>query len=601
MGIFNEKKHIAYLRAKEEAWRALRDLPRRKDLLEVSFPDAQYTIVDSRKALEDLVGDGQLIVISGGYFGDEGKGKWGNSLAELVDAVLRDNSGPNTGRTAVKNGKEYVFHGCPSAILEGLPCFIGPNTTNDPISLLEEELLPLKRDGIFYDKLQVGNFNIITPYHRIMDVLGSGINASTGVGMTPVHKSVAAKTCPQLDDLFDTTASLTERIKKDMDNYRGFLHAKGLTRKKVVELLEEARKHNPRVVPDHVLEFAKAHQQGNINTAIEYMVTSYQEKVVANPLFPQRADVPYVVREMLKAGKKILLEGTQAYFLSSKVEQTHRNGTSADTSAAGVIADSGIHPAKYKTVIINIHKNPFSTRVGRGNIPGSFTDQNRFAEEKITKIADFQEACIDFESIHQLYFQSVQDNGILKHTLCHDPTGTYEVGEALAISSSRKFGECGRTTKKPRITGLFDCVLSAQLAAAQGPYTVISCMDRGDDCEKVGLVVGHVVHLPESGDFKKDSQGAFIDSNGIKYRTGTVIGPGDPIPSSSSNVLHYCQPIIKVMEGWKQTPIKGLEPGDELPRSVCDFVATVEHLTGLEIKALGIGPRNEDALYLKRS
>ena len=247
---------------------------------------------------------------------------------------------------------------------------------------------------------------------------------------------------------------------------------------------------------------------------------------------------------------------------------------------------------------MNVLKAPGASRVGKGDVPGGNTTQNRFAEQGITSLAQLRDACIDFSAIERLYFDSIGENGLLEPVIYSDDTGEYEIGEAMAITSSRRFGEFGSTTGKPRITGLFDCVMGAQLARVQGPHGVLTCMDRGDDCERVGIVVGYIVHLPTEEEFERDESGAFVDCNGHKYRNREIVRPGDAVPNNA--VLGHCVPIIRAMGGWKDTPIKGLTEGDDVPEAVCDLVAAIEMYTGLRFAALGIGPGTEDIVYLKR-
>jgi adenylosuccinate synthase len=593
MSILTAESTARILDSRGRAFTTLDDRIKREPALDDDFSNVIYVSFPQRKILEDTIGDSQVIVVTGGYFGDEAKGKWGNILAELVDFVYRANSGANTGRTVYKDGIEFVFHNVPSAIVDGKRCYIGPDCVVDPISMMEEELIPLAERGMDYSPLKVGNFFITAPWHRIMDVLGSPTNSSTGVGIKATHMSMKAKSCARLDDLFSPRQDLGDALHKDMRTvYEGFIAQRGWSQEEIVKRLEEAREINPRVVPQHVLDFAKSQMP------IEFLAHEYLKKITNNSEFPDRVNAPHLLRTGLKGGLKVLIEGTQSYFLSNAVEQGYRFSTSSDTTAAGVLASAGLNVGEYRPVIVSVLKFPGSTRVGVGNIPGSFADQDRFSKENITSLTDFGNACEEIERVASQYFSSVNDKGLLEPTIFRDETGEYFVGDAMAISCSRSMNEKGATTKKPRITGLFDCVMGAQLADAQGPYTTISAMDRGDDFDKVGIVVGYAVHLPEEGDFKEDEEGKFIDCNGTKYRTGSVIRAGDAVPNS--NVLQYCHSITKVMDGWKNNPLKNIELGDQLPQEASSVVAAIEHYTGLKVIALGTGKNSEDAIYIRR-
>lgn len=580
---FDEKLQRVYRQRREEAWlksRMIEGIPSLQD----DFSEVRHCVVSSEEGIEALVGDAQVILMTGGYFGDEAKGKWGNALATKVDMVVRPNSGANTGRTICYKAEKLSLHLVPTGLLEGIRAIIGSETVGDPISLDEEELALFRAREIDYSLLEVGNFFITTPYHRIMDVLGSALNGSTGVGIMPTHKSIKGKSCPRLDDLFNSSTHLRRVLSKDHENYEGFLETKLLNRDMVVERLLEIQQRNRRIVPEYVLEFAKSREP------IEFLNELYAERVVRNIHFPKRVDASYEVKRALQRGERVLLEVTQSYLLSNARQQGYRYSTSADVTALGALTSLGISPMRYSTRVINVNKFPGASRVGPGDIPGSFVAQNHFAENKITSLSELGEACVDFNAICQMYFSAIGKNGILQPVTYTDATGTYEIGEAMAIANARTFDERGATTGKPRITGLFDCVLGRLVAEEQGPYTVISCMDRGNVCDKVGLVVGYVVSLPEEVER--------IDCNGMMYTTGKVIVPGDQVPTS--DVLQYCVPIIRVMEGWKSTPLGNLHPGEELPLAVSSVIGAIEKYTGFLVMAIGTGPETNEALYLKR-
>jgi adenylosuccinate synthase len=126
----------------------------------------------------------------------------------------------------------------------------------------------------------------------------------------------------------------------------------------------------------------------------------------------------------------------------------------------------------------------------------------------------------------------------------------------------------------------------------QGPYLSISAMDRGDDMDHVGMTVGYVFHHP------KDD---LLDSNGITYKNGDIIRIGDEYPCD--HVLEHCYPIIKVMPGWKETPIGvGKRKADDaLPENVQKFIGAVEDFTGFNVISIGNGQDTKNLIYIKRA
>ncbi len=594
----DQRRHLDQVVAAFERVSGLTPLQELTELI----PIPRYTLISETQALDELIDDDtQVVVTAGAFYGDEAKGKWGNVLSQRVDLVVRANSGANTGRTIYHLGEEIVFHVVPAAVVKGIECLIGSEVAADPISMLREELLPLVEKGIGYDNLKVGNLHVTTPAHRIMDVLSGKLNGSTKVGIKYTHAGMKLKTNVRLDDIFNSPENLKERLRVDFRaQYQGFLRTHRLTRANVVEHLEEIQQENSRVVPDHVLDFARVHAENGIDAALDHLVELYTTEVRNNEAFPERCDVQHRVQEVLGEGKRIGVEVTQGHRITNNIPSVHPCATSADTTVMGALNAVGINPIRYKTVAVNAHKAPGSSRVGRGNIPSSFTAQNRFAAAGITKMDQLGTACSDFQGVHGTYFsQALQGNGLIKPVIFTDDTGKYEIGDAMAITTSRTHKEQGATTKKPRITGWLDLVALRETMLDQGPNLCISAMDRGDLYEKLGLVVGYVVSLPEdSSAISKDAEGAFIDCQGTKYRTGHVVKIGDAVPSQ--DVLHHCLPIVREVNGWKDTPIIGLNHSDELPLAVQEFVGLVEHYTGAKIIGLGIGPKDHQALYLRK-
>ena len=604
-----------YLSLKQKAYSQVKDiLP--PPALNFEISNFDYEVLEEKEAVHLKISDSQIIIVGGAFYGDEGKGKWGNVLSKYCDFVVRANSGANTGRTVYLEGQKFVFHIIPSAIVHGKKCYVGPEVVCDPISLFDEELSALSSKEISYDNLSLGNFHITTPYHRIMDVIGSKNNSSTGVGIKASHACMKMKRSLRLDHIYNSPNFVVSILRKNIENYLGFLFVKEINLKNVYEKLLEVRKKNQRVVPMHVLNCAKVHYEEGLEKALLWLYNLYKERVVLNSFFPRTCDVSYEISLELKKGKRLLLEGTQSYFLSNNVFQGFANATSADTTSMGVLSASGIDGSSHKVVSFSVHKYPGSTRVGRGNIPSSFTDQTRFSSQGITSIFELGNACNNFDEIHKRYFGLINDSGILEPGMYHDKgvvgfdekqepnsslTGfgkSYEIGEAMAICSSRNLKERGATTGKPRICGWFDCVSAYQQTLAQGKNLFISAFDRGSDYNDVGLIIAYVVSLPKEseGEVCEDEKGSYLVSGGKKYRTGDIINCGDALPESF--VLEYCLPIIRKFKGWKGKEMNYLTKS--IPIEVSKVLNAIEFYTEARVLGIGVGPEDHQAIYLKR-
>ncbi|CBH17298.1 adenylosuccinate synthetase, putative [Trypanosoma brucei gambiense DAL972] len=554
---------------------------------EASVDDTLYPLIDEH----------QIIMVVGAFFGDEGKGKTVDAVARhpACTCVARVNSGENAGHTVFDDiGRKYVFNLAPSSLLT-------PNTRNyvssecvmDPISFMEREIGQFIKSNMPYkDKLFVGNVFVVTPYHKLLDLLGSAPNSSTLKGMSPIHASKVTKRGIRLDHIFNDEGVLRARLAKDMDTYYGLLKVKGLTDKDVVRRCEEENADGVERVPGYVVDFARAENK------IDYLVKLYTERVKNNKDFPRRCDVTHELRAALARGEKLLLEGPQSYWLSNAREKFWESTTSADTTAGGLLASAQFNFQRYKVLVINVHKAPGSSRVGIGANPSSFVPQDYYSAQDIKTLEALPKGgCVDFDKIQNFFYtkafntESKTFNGIYEPLEYEDATGKYNIGVAMSIASARHHGECGAVTKKPRVCGFFDCVLHFEVNAVQGPYLSISAVDRGDDYDRIGITIAYVYY---------DVGNKMVDANGRVYKNGDIIKAGDPVPCEMA--LYHCYPIVKVINGWKGAPIAASKrrPNEPLPKGVCEFIANVEFFTGAKVISIGNGPRGSDIIYLKQ-
>lgn len=568
----------------EAVFDSIKDIEKIVELDEVH--EANFIPSSEKDVLYPLVDKNDVVVVCGAFFGDEGKGKSVAAIANHpgITLIVRTNSGENAGHTVYFNGVKYVFHLAPSGLLTGKRNAVGPNCVMDPISFMDKEIKQLIDNNIDYSNLTIGNVTIVTPYHKILDALGSK-NSSTLKGMSPSHSSKVTKKGLRLDDLFNDEGQQKKIILADMEIYNALLAHKKIDE---LELIDTFKAMNEKVegrIPYHVLGFLEAENKA------DYLVGLYQSKVVVNLEFPIRGDVTRLIQKTLEQGDKVLLESAQSFYLSNN-EVTHwRRSTSADTTSAGTKAAAGYNQEKYKSVTINVHKVPTS-RVGIGENPSGYVKQDFFSKRDIETLEELSTACDDFDSIQKLFFESIQDNGIIKPITYKDNFGEYTIGAAMAIGSSKKHKERGATTFKPRICGIFDCVAQHKTNTSQGPYLSISAVDRLDIYDKVSLVIGYVV-------FKPGLEGV-VDSNGTKYKNGDIIRPGENMPCE--NVLQHCYPIIKVMDGWKDNPIAvdKRKADDPLPKQLQRFLGEIEHYTGSKIISIGNGQETDNLIYLKK-
>ena len=156
-------------------------------------------------------------VVIGAQWGDEGKAKITDLLAQKADLIIRYQGGCNAGHTVVANGQTYKFHLIPSGILyDNTICFIGAGTVIHPESF-EKEINELKLQGVKFDNLKVSPLATITmPYHIEVDGWseansGKGKIGTTKRGIGPTYTDKMARIAFKIQDLYSLDA-LNEKI-----------------------------------------------------------------------------------------------------------------------------------------------------------------------------------------------------------------------------------------------------------------------------------------------------------------------------------------------------------------------------------------------------
>src|ERR671929_1603830 len=149
------------------------------------------------------------IVIIGAQWGDEGKGKVTDLMAEQADVVIRFQGGNNAGHTIVRDGVRWKFHLIPSGILyPGKLCAIGNGVVIDP-KVLTGELDELRARGIDLSGLRISaNAHLIMPYHMLLDQAGEARLGRLQIGTTrrgigPAYADKAARLGIRVQDLLD--------------------------------------------------------------------------------------------------------------------------------------------------------------------------------------------------------------------------------------------------------------------------------------------------------------------------------------------------------------------------------------------------------------
>ena len=282
------------------------------------------------------------LVVVGMQWGDEGKGKIVDYLAQRSDLVVRHQGGNNAGHTLVVNGEQRVLHLIPSGILhEGKVCVIGNGTVIDP-AVLCKELDGLEAAGyVLEGRLFISDCaHIIMPYHKVMDLCqeqfrGTQKIGTTGRGIGPCYADKADRFGIRFGDL----------IRPELFAQKVEI-ALAYKNRIITSLFQEEP-----LDPDAVIAEYKAY---------------------AERLLPYVADGATIVHDALAEGKQVMCEGAQGCMLDID-HGTFPFVTSSTTLAGGACAGSGIGPADV-TAVVGIVK-AYTTRVGAGPFPTELEDE----------------------------------------------------------------------------------------------------------------------------------------------------------------------------------------------------------------------------------
>lgn len=281
------------------------------------------------------------LVVLGLQWGDEGKGKIVDMLAERYDIVARYQGGHNAGHTVNIGDQKFVLHLIPSGILHpGKQCVIGNGVVVDPEALIKE-MDELRQRGIedFEGRLFISaRSHVIMPYHRILDRaresdLGEKKIGTTGRGIGPAYESKMARSGIIISDLLSEDV-FQEKLKTHLR------YVKQLIQKDIPEL------------------------------SYEHICETYLK--CGELIRPYVADCSLLLTQAIKSGKQILCEGAQGVMLDVD-HGTYPFVTSSSASTGGACTGLGIGPGKIDQVLGVI--KAYTTRVGEGPFPTELFDR----------------------------------------------------------------------------------------------------------------------------------------------------------------------------------------------------------------------------------
>jgi adenylosuccinate synthase len=285
----------------------------------------------------------KTIVVVGSQWGDEGKGKITDFLADGADVIARYQGGNNAGHTILIEDKKYKLTMIPSGIFNSNKvCVIGNGMVINPAALVTE-MEEVLSHGFKLDNLRISDrAHIIMPYHWEIDSLeedrkGDNKIGTTRKGIGPAYMDKAARAGIRMADLMDAdvfTAKARERI-AEKNHYMAQMYGAAAP----------------------VLE-------------ADQIITDYLR--YAEVLRSYVYDTSVVLNDAIDRGDKVLFEGAQGVMLDID-HGTYPFVTSSNPSAGGVCIGSGVGPSKIEQVI-GVAKS-YTTRVGDGPFPTELLDE----------------------------------------------------------------------------------------------------------------------------------------------------------------------------------------------------------------------------------
>ena len=280
----------------------------------------------------------RTVVVVGAQWGDEGKGKLVDVLAEKADWVVRYQGGANAGHTVHIGDKSFILHQIPSGILHpGVRCAIGNGVVMDPETLFTE-VDELIADGVDVEgRLYVSErAHLVMPYHKLVDKASAASKAigTTGRGIGPAYEDKVARRGVRVLDLRNP----------------------GRLRELVTAGVERANAQ---------LERSGSDVRASVDETIAVL------DALTPRLLGLADDVGLCVHRAIKSGAAVLLEGAQGSMLDID-HGTYPFVTSSNTTVGGAATGVGISPMSLQCALGVV--KAYTTRVGHGPLPTEFAE-----------------------------------------------------------------------------------------------------------------------------------------------------------------------------------------------------------------------------------
>ena len=273
------------------------------------------------------------LVVVGAQWGDEGKGKLVDVLAERADVVVRYQGGANAGHTVVIGDSQFILRQIPSGILHpGVVCVVGNGVVLEPETFFAELDQLAQRQVDTTGRIFVSDrAHLVLPYHKLLDAASEKSQklGTTGRGIGPAYEDKYGRRGMRVTDLRRlecARALLTERVER----------------------------------ANRLLELMGSSERASFEEHAALL------ERLAPRLVPLAADTGLLVHRAVREGRRVLLEGAQGSLLDVD-HGTYPYVTSSNTTAGGAAVGAGIGPTLIHDVLGVV--KAYTTRVGNGPLP----------------------------------------------------------------------------------------------------------------------------------------------------------------------------------------------------------------------------------------
>lgn len=494
--------------------------------------------------------DSKFCVVLGAQWGDEGKGKLVDILAQNVQLCARFNGGANAGHTLVVEGKKFAFHLLPCGMINKACKNLIGNGVVVHIPTLMKEIQELKDfDARALERIFISTrAHVLFDSHQIIDGIleaeqGTNSIGTTKRGIGPCYSAKAIRNGLRFGDLLHFE-EFERRLRELIAwSQKRFGDPRERDTPAQLQLRKALREYNTKFAFD-----PEGGKKGGVAN-VDEEVARYRE--FAQILRHQIVDSVTLIHEDISRGYKVLVEGANAALLDIDFG-TYPFVTSSNTTVGSVCTGLGVPPKQIDTVIGVV--KAYTTRVGHGPFPTELQNEAQSLQDHI-----------------EMYVGPAQSMERKGHS-----SGPYEVNPGQKVRVGEMLQEVGHeygtTTGRRRRCGWLDLALVKYSAMVNGFDSInITKLDVLTGLKQLRIAI------------------AYRNSRMTEVRL-----PCGYFPSHLEDLKEVvCE--YETLEGWAED-ISGCSSFKDLPSNAKKYVLRIQELLGIPVSWVGVGPDRESML-----